>query len=126
MRRRKARCADITKHPQYKQLMEKYSHVDRSTCPPTYKPCVPQKDLKKIPISAHPDFDKYVPKKDVKDLVAQVEAAKRLIVQQKAQIQELQRKQRRPITEHPDIDQYMLKSQLPSLIDKECRRHFKQ
>ena len=29
----------IKEHPQYKQLMQKYSWVDTSTCPPTFKPC---------------------------------------------------------------------------------------
>lgn len=119
---------DITKHPQYKKLMEQYATVDRSTCPYTYKPCVPQKDLKNIPISSHPDFDKYVPKKKVKTMVKQIQeaqqklaAAKRLISQQQATIEQLRN---RPISKHPDIDQYMLKSQLPSMVDKECRKHF--
>ena len=29
------------------------------------------------------------------------------------------------ITDHPDIHKYILKSQLPKILDKECRKHFK-
>ena len=29
------------------------------------------------------------------------------------------------INDHPDIHKYILKTQLPKILDKECRKHFK-
>mgnify|MGYP003383955860 CR=1 FL=1 len=70
----KLRSRPISEHPQYKALMNKYTTVDHSTCPPTYHPC----------------------------------------------------KTARDINQHPDIHKYILKSQLPDLLDRECRKHFRK
>lgn len=36
-----SKVSDITQHPQYPSLMKRYARQDKSTCPPTYKPCPP-------------------------------------------------------------------------------------
>jgi len=141
---------DISKHPQYRALMSKYAIKDGTTCPPTYKPCIPRKPISEIPITSHPDIVNYVSKSTVKKIVhdarkikTQIEKANEVIQNQLYQIKLLQNTpikpihehpsynnlidthRRTPITQHPDMHKYMLKSQLPALIDRECRKNFK-
>ncbi len=51
----KSQCKlnDITRHPDYKNLMTKFAIKDNTTCPPKYKPC--------------PDPSTYITKKDLKE-----------------------------------------------------------
>lgn len=95
-------------------------------------------------ITQHPDIHKYILKSQLPDQMAtqlQVETlqkqltdAKRLIqgltARCKAQTQTAQVPKDKSvasfdITQHPDIHKYILKTQIPDILDKECRKHFK-
>lgn len=89
--------ADITKHPQYEKLMTKYARKDTSTCPPTFKTCQECKKLSEYAITDHPDIHKYMLKTQVpgqlqesEEFNKQLDAAKKLIKQQKKIIQQMQ------------------------------------
>lgn len=56
---------DISKHPDYKKLMSKYATLDKTVCPPQYKPCPPPKTIADFHIRNHPDFKNYIEKKVV-------------------------------------------------------------
>lgn len=70
---------DITKHPEYKALMKKYAMIDRSSSPPTFKPCGERRKLADVPIESHPDIKKYVKRESVERLKKDIiEMAKKI------------------------------------------------
>lgn len=165
--------SDITKHPQYEDLMNKYAKRS-GTCPPTYAPktagdfdikthpdivnYVSKDEVKQLKrelalrlqrasapgdITQHPDIHKYILKSQLPGQMAtqlQMETLQKQLADAKRIIQGLaskckaQTQTQTPkdqsvasfdITQHPDIHKYILKTQIPDILDKECRKHFK-
>lgn len=126
---------DITKHPGYKKLMEKYALRDSAVCPPVFRPCKP---LKAYDITQHPDAKNYVRKSDLAKIKSKLmklatknEKSRAVIRQQQLALDKLRAQHQNvvdryvPIGNHPDIHRYILKTQIPSLMDRECRQNFK-
>lgn len=127
--------SDITKHPGYKKLMDKYALRENTACPPVFRPCKP---LSSYRIEQHPDAKNYVHKSDLNRIKSKLmklalknEKARAVIRQQQLALDKLRAQHQNvvdryvPIANHPDIHRYILKTQIPSLMDRECRQNFK-
>ncbi len=119
--------SDITQHPGYPGLMKTYAIRDTTTCPPVYKPC-----------PTPPDLSNYVRKSQFDSTAQQLAEIQRIAQRQQAAIGKLKDA---PIEAHPqypalvqklsdlnknpNIHKYILKTQIPALLDRECRTHFR-
>jgi hypothetical protein len=109
-------CAlDITQHPRYKELMNKYA----LSSPDGYQPC---KSLTDYPIEQHPDAKNYVKKTDVNkiqnktmELADSIRQAKLVINQQQQVINKLKNA---PIEQHPDAKNYIKKTVVKKIQDE--------
>jgi len=121
----------IEQHPQYQGLMNRVACKKPGTCPTQYTrcktECPPQKKISDFDIKNHPDFGKYVPKSQVKEMVDEEVSKRQRNIKLHPQYPALMNKYARrvpntcppqyaphePCPKVPSMDKYILKSQIP-------------